>query len=137
MCTASFAAVCLSAQETTSVATGDRVSVVQFGHLFAKGDTRDAAIRAMVVALKEVKIRGEIRTTVDYTAEMIQSADFVGNNIHTGWLDNRIATHVSPSSAAWSGPDLPHILLDPAPNPPAADLPIIRYWPSCLSSSSW
>ena len=29
----------------------------QFGHLFAKGETREAAIRAMVVALKEVKIR--------------------------------------------------------------------------------
>lgn len=67
---------------------------VQFGHLFAKGDTREAAIRAMVVALKEVKIRGEIRTIVDYAVEMIQSPDFVNNNIHTGWLDNRIASHV-------------------------------------------
>ena len=66
----------------------------QFGHLFAKGDTREAAIRAMVVALKEVKIRGEIRTTVDYAVEMIQSPDFVGNNIHTGWLDARISSHV-------------------------------------------
>ena len=69
---------------------------VQFGHLFARGETRETAIRAMVVALKEVKIRGEIRTTVDYTADMIRSADFVGNNIHTGWLDARIATHVWP-----------------------------------------
>ena len=68
----------------------------QFGHLFAKGDTREAAIRAMVVALKEVKIRGEIRTTIDYCVEMIQSPDFVGNAIHTGWLDSRIASHVSP-----------------------------------------
>lgn len=67
---------------------------VQFGHLFAKGDTREAAIRAMVVALKEVKIRGEIRTTIDYCVEMIQSPDFVGNAIHTGWLDSRIASHV-------------------------------------------
>lgn len=67
---------------------------MQFGHLFAKGDTREAAIRAMVVALKEVKIRGEIRTTIDYCVEMIQSPDFVGNNIHTGWLDSRIASHV-------------------------------------------
>jgi len=69
---------------------------LQFGHLFAKGDTREAAIRAMVVALKEVKIRGEIRTIVDYATEMIQSPDFVGNNIHTGWLDSRIASHVPP-----------------------------------------
>ena len=69
-------------------------SSLQFGHLFAKGDTREAAIRAMVVALKEVKIRGEIRTIVDYAVEMIQSADFVGNSINTGWLDARIASHV-------------------------------------------
>lgn len=48
----------------------------------------------MVVALKEVKIRGEIRTIVDYAMEMIQSPDFVGNNIHTGWLDSRIASQV-------------------------------------------
>jgi hypothetical protein len=46
--------------------------VVQFGHLFARGDTRTAAVRAMVVALKEVKIRGEIRTLVDYAIDMIQ-----------------------------------------------------------------
>ncbi|CAK0731625.1 hypothetical protein CVIRNUC_000020 [Coccomyxa viridis] len=73
----------------------------QFGHLFAKGDTREGAIRAMVVALKEVKIRGEIRTTVDYCVEMIQSPDFVGNNIHTGWLDARISSHVRAEKPAW------------------------------------
>ena len=74
---------------------------MQFGHLFAKGDNREGAIRAMVVALKEVKIRGEIRTTVDYCVEMIQSPDFVGNNIHTGWLDARITSHVSGSPCPW------------------------------------
>lgn len=68
---------------------------MQFGHLFAKGDNREAAIRAMGIALREVRIRGEIRTVVDYATEMIQSPDFVGNNIHTGWLDSRIASHVS------------------------------------------
>ena len=68
---------------------------VQFGHLFAKGSTREAAIRSMVVALKEVKIRGEIRTIVDYVIEMIQHPDFINNNIHTAWLDSRIAAHVS------------------------------------------
>ena len=49
----------------------------------------------MVVALKQVKIRGEIRTTVDYTTDMIQHEAFMGNNHHTGWLDSRIAAHVS------------------------------------------
>ena len=73
----------------------------QFGHLFAKGETREAAIRSMVVALKEVKIRGEIRTIVDYAAEMVQAPDFVQNNVHTGWLDARIAAHVRAEKPAW------------------------------------
>ncbi len=68
-----------------------RALCAQFGHLFARGDTRDAAIRAMVVALKEVKIRGEIRTIVDYVVDMVQAPEFIGNRIHTGWLDSRIA----------------------------------------------
>ena len=69
--------------------------LLQFGHLFAQGQTREAAIRAMVVALKDIKIRGEIRSIVDYAVDMIQHPDFVGNSIHTTWLDNRIATNVS------------------------------------------
>ncbi|KAL3149360.1 hypothetical protein ABBQ32_002163 [Trebouxia sp. C0010 RCD-2024] len=73
----------------------------QFGHLFAKGQTRESAIRAMVVALKQVKIRGEIRTTVDYTTDMIQHQVFMGNNHHTGWLDSRIAAHVKAETPAW------------------------------------
>ena len=68
--------------------------VLQFGHLFAKAATREAAIRAMVTALKEVRIRGEIRTIVDYVTDLIQTPDFLGNSIHTGWLDSRIASHV-------------------------------------------
>lgn len=61
----------------------------------------------MVVALKEVKIRGEIRTTVDYCVEMIQSPDFVGNSIHTGWLDARISSHVSCDTLSLSSKLLP------------------------------
>ncbi len=77
---------------------------MQFGHLFAKGDRRESAIRAMVVALKQVKIRGEIRTSVDYTTDMIQHEAFTGNNHHTGWLDSRIAAHVSLSVGCLSEP---------------------------------
>ena len=67
----------------------------QFGHLFAKGPTRQEAIRSMLMALKEVKIRGEIRTTVDYIIDMIQEPDFVLQRVHTAWLDNRIAQQVT------------------------------------------
>ena len=77
-----------------NVSCTTKTQFVQFGHLFAKGESREAAIRAMVVALKEIKIRGEIRTIVDYAIEMIQSPEFVGNEISTGWLDSRIASQV-------------------------------------------
>ena len=38
----------------------------QFGHLFANGTDREQARRNMVLALKELSIRGDISTTVDY-----------------------------------------------------------------------
>ena len=63
----------------------------QFGHLFARGPDRESARRAMIVALKELEIRGDMRTTVEYVIRMMESGDFVGNNINTAWLDHRIA----------------------------------------------
>lgn len=65
----------------------------QFGHVFASGVDRESARRAMVVALKELEIRGSIRTTVEYIVKMIQSDDFIHNRITTDWLDGRIANH--------------------------------------------
>jgi len=65
----------------------------QFGHIFASGPDRESARRAMVVALKELEIRGGIRTTVEYIVKMIQSDDFAHNRITTDWLDGRIANH--------------------------------------------
>ena len=64
----------------------------------------------MVRALKQVKIRGEIRTTVDYTSEMIQHEAFVGNQHHTGWLDSRIAAHVS-NAISLASALLPNVLI--------------------------
>ena len=90
----------LTACDAASLTLTHTLSAVQFGHLFAKAATREAAIRAMVAALREVRIRGEIRTTTDYVCDMIQTPDFVGNQIHTGWLDSRIASHVSVTSGA-------------------------------------
>eukprot|EP00892_Ulva_mutabilis_P004884 jgi/Ulvmu1/2768/UM014_0226.1 len=87
-----------------SVRPGSKVhafSDSQFGHVFAKGENRAAAVRAMVVALKELRIRGEIRTLVDYVADMLQEPAFVGNNIHTGWLDGRIAAQVRVERPPW------------------------------------
>ncbi len=62
----------------------------QFGHLFANGPNREQARRNMVLALKELSIRGDISTTIDYIGKLIELEDFVENNIDTGWLDQII-----------------------------------------------
>lgn len=65
----------------------------QFGHIFSSGPDRESARRAMLVALKELSIRGDIRTTVEYIIRLMQTDDFICNRIDTDWLDRRIARH--------------------------------------------
>lgn len=65
----------------------------QIGHLFAWGTTRDRARQNMILALKELSIRGDIHTTVEYIVNMMESEDFRLNKIDTTWLDDRIARH--------------------------------------------
>lgn len=74
----------------------------QFGHLFASGPDREQARRNMVLALKELSIRGDISTTVDYISKLIELEDFVSNNIDTGWLDGIIKENVDGLGAAES-----------------------------------
>ncbi|KAL3795828.1 hypothetical protein ACHAW5_006898 [Stephanodiscus triporus] len=78
----------------------------RFGHLFASGPNREQARRNMVLALKELSIRGDISTTVDYIGKLIELEDFVENNIDTGWLDRIIKVggiKVAPTSRRLSG----------------------------------
>lgn len=74
----------------------------QFGHLFANGPDREQARRNMVLALKELSIRGDISTTVDYISKLIELEDFVNNRIDTGWLDAIIKENVDGMGAAES-----------------------------------
>jgi len=62
----------------------------QFGHLFAKGPTREHARRSLVLALKEIEVRGEIRTTVEYLVQLLETQEFKENTIDTSWLDGLI-----------------------------------------------
>jgi acetyl-CoA carboxylase/biotin carboxylase 1 len=62
----------------------------QFGHLFAKGATREQARKALVLALKEIEVRGEIRTTVEYLVQLLETKEFIENTIDTAWLDGLI-----------------------------------------------
>ncbi|XP_075245260.1 acetyl-CoA carboxylase-like isoform X3 [Convolutriloba macropyga] len=72
----------------------------QFGHCFAYGDTRNDAISNMVMALKELSIRGDFSTTVDYLITLLQTDDFIENLFDTSWLDNRIANNVTAAKPA-------------------------------------
>ncbi|GMH14091.1 hypothetical protein Nepgr_015932 [Nepenthes gracilis] len=73
----------------------------QFGHVFAFGESRALAIANMVLGLKEIQIRGEIRTNVDYTVDLLHVSDYKENKIHTGWLDSRIAMRVRAERPPW------------------------------------
>ncbi|XP_066551671.1 acetyl-CoA carboxylase 1 isoform X9 [Amia ocellicauda] len=66
----------------------------QFGHCFSWGENREEAISNMVVALKELSIRGDFRTTVEYLIKLLETECFQHNSIDTGWLDRLIAEKV-------------------------------------------
>ncbi|KAI9891700.1 MAG: acetyl-coenzyme-A carboxylase [Vezdaea aestivalis] len=63
----------------------------QFGHIFAYGENRSASRKHMVIALKELSIRGDFRTTVEYLIKLLETPDFENNKITTGWLDELIS----------------------------------------------
>ncbi len=77
----------------------------QFGHLFANGVDREQARRNMVLALKELSIRGDISTTVDYISRLIELPDYIDNEIDTAWLDGIIAANVEGIASLVSKPD--------------------------------
>ncbi|XP_075445618.1 acetyl-CoA carboxylase 1 isoform X3 [Ascaphus truei] len=66
----------------------------QFGHCFSWGENREEAISNMVVALKELSIRGDFRTTVEYLIKLLETESFQQNCIDTGWLDRLISEKV-------------------------------------------
>jgi acetyl-CoA carboxylase/biotin carboxylase 1 len=63
----------------------------QFGHIFAYGESRSASRKHMVVALKELSIRGDFRTTIEYLIKLLETPAFEDNTITTGWLDELIS----------------------------------------------
>ncbi|KAJ3673764.1 hypothetical protein LUZ60_005756 [Juncus effusus] len=73
----------------------------QFGHVFAFGESRNLAIANMLLGLKEIQIRGEIRTNVDYAIDLLNTKEYRENKIHTGWLDSRIAMRVRAERLPW------------------------------------
>ncbi|XP_060601349.1 acetyl-CoA carboxylase-like isoform X2 [Ruditapes philippinarum] len=66
----------------------------QFGHCFSWGEDREDARENMVIALKELSIRGDFRTTVEYLTKLLETEEFQSNKITTSWLDKLIADRV-------------------------------------------
>jgi acetyl-CoA carboxylase/biotin carboxylase 1 len=79
----------------------------QFGHLFASGPTREDARKSLVLALKEIDVRGDIRTTVEYLIKLLETTEFKDNTIDTSWLDGiirekTVSTLLEPHTVALS-----------------------------------
>ena len=47
-----------------------------------------------MLALKELSIRGDFRTTVEYLTTLIETENFQSNGCDTGWLDKLIQDKV-------------------------------------------
>ncbi|KAA1468959.1 acetyl CoA carboxylase [Dentipellis sp. KUC8613] len=67
----------------------------QFGHIFAYGQDRSESRKNMVVALKELSIRGDFRTTVEYLIKLLETQAFEENTMTTGWLDSLISSKLT------------------------------------------
>ena len=51
-------------------------------------------LRHMVLALKELSIRGDFRTTVEYLVNLLEDKSFRENHFDTAWLDKLIMEKV-------------------------------------------
>ena len=58
----------------------------QFVHIFAYGENRQQSWKNMVVALKEVSIRGDFRSTVEYLIKLLETQAFEENSVTDGWI---------------------------------------------------
>jgi len=62
----------------------------QFGHIFASGVNREESRKALVLALQDLNIRGDVRTTTEYLVQLLETQDFRENSVDTNWLDELI-----------------------------------------------
>ncbi|ODV90582.1 hypothetical protein CANCADRAFT_2313 [Tortispora caseinolytica NRRL Y-17796] len=67
----------------------------QFGHVFSFGENRTASRKNMVIALGELTVRSEFRTTTEYLIKLLETTAFEENKITTGWLDELISKRLT------------------------------------------
>lgn len=68
-----------------------------------------------MVALKELSIRGDFRTTVEYLIKLLETESFQNNEIDTGWLDHLIAEKVQVGQTGCARVTAPLLVEDPHP----------------------
>lgn len=81
-----------------SVSSGGSIhqySDSQFGHVFSTGVTREDARRGMIRALRNLVVRGEIRTSTSYVLSLLESPVFCNGEARTSWVDMLIAQQAS------------------------------------------
>ncbi|KAJ5067483.1 acetyl-coa carboxylase isoform a [Anaeramoeba ignava] len=76
-----------------------KFSDTQIGHVFSWGKTRAHARKKMIVALKQLSIRGEIRTPVGYLIQLLENELFKKNHIHTQWVDALLPSETNNSKS--------------------------------------
>jgi hypothetical protein len=107
----------------------------QFGHIFAYGETRSASRKHMVVALRELSIRGDFRTTVEYMIKLLETPAFEENSITTEWLDQLISNKLTAER-----PDTMLAVISgdvPEQATPPAEHEAHRFRPCALPGSRW
>jgi acetyl-CoA carboxylase/biotin carboxylase 1 len=67
----------------------------QFGHIFAYGEDRSESRKNMIIALKELSIRGDFRTTVEYLIKLLELEAFTENTFTTRWLGTLISNKLT------------------------------------------
>ncbi len=83
----------------------------QFGHIFASGETRDEARKSMILALSQLEIRGEIRTTIEFLSSILENKEYKMGKFHTTWLEKqmnksnivRVPSHLTPEKIVLLG----------------------------------
>jgi acetyl-CoA carboxylase/biotin carboxylase 1 len=76
----------------------------QFGHCFSWGETREQARENLVVALKELSIRGDFRTIVEHLVMILEKKEFQVSQIGFGHCHQCSLSRKTPSTpAGWTG----------------------------------
>ncbi|KAI9152520.1 acetyl-coenzyme-A carboxylase [Blastocladiella emersonii ATCC 22665] len=68
--------------------------------VFTYGHDRHSSRRNMIMTPKELRIRGDFRTTVEYLITLLETDEFASDHFSTEWLDARIQQKLTNTATA-------------------------------------